>query len=146
MKIYLNLAVKAALLAGEEISLVSMMGFLVLAGVVVNNGIVFVDYANQLRLEGMEKREALLETGVTRMRPILMTAMTTILAMTTMAFSKDAAAVMGKGMALVSIGGLAYATFMTLYIVPVLYDLFFRKEMKKVDLGDEDTLMDQDDH
>ena len=134
----------ALVMAGEEISIVSMMGFLVLAGVVVNNGIVFVDYANQLRLEGMEKRAALVETGVTRMRPILMTAMTTILAMTTMAFSKDAAAVMGKGMALVSIGGLAYATFMTLYIVPVLYDLFFRREMKKVDLGDEETLMDND--
>lgn len=134
----------ALVMAGEEISIVSMMGFLVLAGVVVNNGIVFVDYANQLRLEGMEKRASLVETGVTRMRPILMTAMTTILAMTTMAFSKDAAAVMGKGMALVSIGGLAYATFMTLYIVPVLYDMFFRREMKKVDLGDEDTLMDND--
>lgn len=134
----------ALVLAGEEISIVSMMGFLVLAGVVVNNGIVFVDYANQLRLEGMEKRAALVETGVTRMRPILMTALTTILAMCTMVFSKDAAAEMTKGMALVSIGGLSYATFMTLYIVPVLYDLFFRKEMKKVDLGDEDTLMTMD--
>ncbi len=134
----------ALILLGQDISVIAMMGFLVLAGVVVNNGIVFVDYANQLRLEGMEKRAALVETGVTRMRPILMTAMTTILAMCTMAFSKDAAAEMTRGMAVVTIGGLAYATFMTLYIVPVLYDLFFRKEMKKVDLGDEDTLMDND--
>ncbi len=128
------------LFSGEQLSLIAMMGFLVLAGVVVNNGIVFVDYVNQLRLEGKEKRESLVETGVTRMRPILMTALTTILAMCTMAFSKNAAAAMGKGMAIVTIGGLAYATFMTLYIVPVLYDLLFRRELKKVDLGDEETL------
>lgn len=119
-----------------------MMGFLVLAGVVVNNGIVFVDYANQLRLEGVEKKEALVETGRTRMRPILMTALTTILAMCTMAFSQDASAAMGRGMAIVTIGGLAYATLMTLFIVPVLYDLMFRRELKKVDLGDEDNLME----
>lgn len=133
----------ALLLSGEQLSMIAMMGFLVLAGVVVNNGIVFVDYANQLRLEGSEKREALVETGKTRMRPILMTALTTILAMTTMAFSKDAAAAMGKGMAIVTIGGLSYATLMTLYIVPVLYDLLFRRELKKVDLGDDIPSTDQ---
>ena len=64
--------------------MMSLMGFLVLSGVVVNNGIVFVDYVNQLRLDGVDKREALIETGITRMRPILMTALTTILAMSTM--------------------------------------------------------------
>lgn len=132
----------AIMITGETISIISMMGFLVLAGVVVNNGIVFVDYANQLRLEGMEKREALIETGKSRMRPILMTALTTILAMFTMAISDDASAAMSKGMAIVTIGGLAYATLMTLFIVPVLYDLFFRRKMKKVDLGDEDNLME----
>ncbi len=132
----------AILLSKEPLSLIAMMGFLVLAGVVVNNGIVFVDYVNQLRLDGAPKREALVETGMTRMRPILMTAMTTILAMFTMAFSKSAAASMGKGMAVVTIGGLAYATFMTLYIVPVLYDLFFRRELKKVDRGEEETLQE----
>ena len=120
-----------------------MMGFLILAGVVVNNGIVFVDYVNQLRLEGVEKREALVETGKTRMRPILMTALTTILAMMTMALSKDASAVMSRGMVIVSIGGLAYATLMTLFIVPVMYDIFFRRELKKVDLGDESNLMEE---
>lgn len=132
----------ALLITGETLSIISMMGFLVLAGVVVNNGIVFVDYANQLRLEGVEKKEALVETGRTRMRPILMTALTTILAMCTMAFSQDASAAMGRGMAIVTIGGLAYATLMTLFIVPVLYDLMFRRELKKVDLGDEDNLME----
>ena len=131
------------MLTGEELSMIAMMGFLILAGVVVNNGIVFVDYLNQLRLEGVEKREALVETGKTRMRPILMTALTTILAMMTMALSKDASAVMSRGMVIVSIGGLAYATLMTLFIVPVMYDIFFRRELKKVDLGDESNLMEE---
>ena len=118
----------------------AMMGFLMLAGVVVNNGIVFVDYANQLRLAGMEKQEALVETGRTRMRPILMTMLTTVLAMCTMVFSTDAAAEMSRGMAIVVIGGLLYATLMTLFVVPVLYDILFRREVKKVEIGDEELL------
>lgn len=131
----------AMMISGEEISLICLMGFLVLAGVIVNNGIVFVDYVNQLRIGGMEKREALVETGKTRMRPILMTALTTILAMSTMAFSTDMASQMGKGMSIVVIGGLTYGTLMTLFIVPVFYDIIYRKkEMKTVDIGDEDTL------
>lgn len=131
----------ALLISGEEISLICLMGFLVLAGVIVNNGIVFVDYVNQLRIGGMEKREALIETGKTRMRPILMTALTTILAMSTMAFSTDMASQMGKGMSIVVIGGLTYGTFMTLFIVPVFYDIIYRKkDMKVVDIGDEATL------
>jgi len=120
------------------------MGFLILSGVVVNNGIVFVDYTNQLRLAGMEKLEALVETGKARMRPILMTALTTILAMMTMALSKDASAVMSRGMVIVTIGGLAYATLMTLFIVPVMYDIFFRREIKEIDIGDENDLSDLD--
>ena len=127
-------------ITGQEISMVAMMGFLMLAGIIVNNGIVFVDYANQMRLDGMSKREALIVTGKTRMRPILMTTLTTVLAMSTMAFSQDAAAEMSKGMAIVVISGLIYATLMTLFIVPVLYDLFFRRELVKVDLGDEKEL------
>lgn len=135
----------ALLLSGEELSMMALMGFLLLAGVVVNNGIVFVDYVNQLRLGGMEKRAALLETGRTRMRPILMTALTTILAMSTMAFSQDTSSQMGRGMAIVTIGGLAYATLMTLFVVPVLYDIFYRKkEFTAVDLGDESTLHDKE--
>lgn len=131
----------ALLISGEEISLICLMGFLVLSGVIVNNGIVFVDYVNQLRIGGMEKREALVETGKTRMRPILMTALTTILAMSTMAFSTDMASQMGKGMSIVVIGGLTYGTLMTLFIVPVFYDIIYRKkEMKVVDIGDEGTL------
>ena len=135
----------ALLITGEEISVMALMGFLVLSGVVVNNGIVFVDYANKLRLDGMDKKEALIETGKTRMRPIMMTALTTILAMSIMAASQDSTAAMSRGMAIVTIGGLVYATFMTLFIVPVLYDIFYRKKLKKVDLGDEDTLNEVDD-
>lgn len=135
----------ALFISGQEISIICLMGFLVLAGVIVNNGIVFVDYVNQLRLGGMEKKEALVETGKTRMRPILMTALTTILAMSTMAFSTDMASEMGKGMSIVVIGGLLYGTLMTLFIVPVFYDIIYRKkEMKAVDIGNEDTLKDDE--
>ncbi|MDO4166185.1 MAG: efflux RND transporter permease subunit [Eubacteriales bacterium] len=133
----------ALLITGEELSVMAMMGFLVLAGVVVNNGIVFVDYVNQLRLDGLEKREALVETGQTRMRPILMTALTTILAMSTIALSQDTSAAMSRGMAIVTIGGLAYATLMTLFIVPVFYDIFYRRKIKKIDLGEEEELQDK---
>ena len=131
------------LVTGQELSVMAMMGFLVLSGIIVNNGIVFVDYVNQLRLEGTEKKEALIETGKTRMRPILMTALTTILAMSTMALSQDIGAAMSQGMAIVTIGGLMYATLMTLFIVPIFYDIFYRRKLKKIDLGDEENLMDE---
>ena len=123
---------------GTALSMVSMMGFLVLSGVVVNNGIVFVDYANQLWQGGLDKTTALVATGRTRMRPILMTALTTILAMCTMLFSNDAGSALGKDMSLVIIGGLTYATLMTLFIVPVMYDIIFRHAPKVVDTGSDD--------
>lgn len=135
----------ALLVTGEPLSVMALMGFLVLSGVVVNNGIVFVDYVNKLRLSGMEKREALVETGKTRMRPILMTALTTILAMSTLALSQESTAALSRGMAIVTIGGLAYATLMTLFIVPVFYDIFYRRRLKAVDLGDEESLNEVDD-
>ena len=125
------------LIAGEQLSLISLMGFLVLMGVVVNNGIVFVDYANQLRIGGLGRTEALVATGRTRMRPILMTTLTTVLAMTAMLLSTDPGSEMGKGMAIVVIGGLSYATLMTLFIVPVLYDTFYRRPPVNVDVGDD---------
>ena len=125
------------LIAGEQLSLISLMGFLVLMGVVVNNGIVFVDYANQLRIGGLGRTEALVATGRTRMRPILMTTLTTVLAMTAMLLSTDPGSEMGKGLAIVVIGGLSYATLMTLFIVPVLYDTFYRRPPVNVDVGDD---------
>lgn len=117
-------------ITGSEISMIAMLGFLMLAGIVVNNGIVFVDYVNQLRQEGMEKHAALLEAGRTRIRPILMTALTTILGLSTLALGMGSGAEMLQPMAIVTIGGLAYATLLTLFVVPALYDLFNRRPMK----------------
>lgn len=123
--------------SGMELSVTAMLGFLVLAGIVVNNGIVFVDYVNQLRLEGKDKVEALIETGNTRIRPILMTALTTILAMSTIALGFGSGAEMTQPMAVVAIGGLAYATLLTLLVVPIMYDFLHRRPMKKIDIGNE---------
>ena len=128
----------ALLITDQMLSIVAMIGFLVLAGVVVNNGIVFVDYVNQLRLEGMTKRDALIQTGKDRIRPILMTALTTILANSTMAMGVGMGAELSQGMAIVSIGGLAYATLLTLFLVPVLYNIFNRGEMKAIEVDFED--------
>ncbi|MBR2502887.1 MAG: efflux RND transporter permease subunit [Oscillospiraceae bacterium] len=125
-------------LTGTVLSIVSMIGFLVLTGVVVNNGIVFIDYVNQLRAEGMEMYDALVQTGCDRIRPILMTALTTILAMSTMAFGVGMGAEMSQGMAIVSIGGLAYATLLTLFLVPGLYALFHKKPLKVIDVDFEE--------
>lgn len=121
-------------ITGMEISIISMLGFLVLAGIVVNNGIVFVDYTNQLRLEGKEKTEALVETGVTRIRPILMTALTTILGLSTMAFGIGMGSDMVQPMAIVTIGGLIYATLLTLFVVPIMYDILYRKKLKPIQI------------
>ena len=125
------------LVTGQQLSLLSLMGFAILMGTVVNNGIVFVDYVNQLRIGGMDRRAALIATGKTRMRPILMTALTTVLAMMQMVFADDMAGQLGGGMAIVIIGGLTYATLMTLYIVPVVYDILFKRNPKVVDIGSE---------
>lgn len=125
------------LVMGEPLSVMGMMGFVVLVGTVVNNGIVFVDYANQLRIGGLERRDALIATGKTRMRPILMTALTTILAMASLLFGDDLSSQMSRGMAIVVAGGLAYATLMTLFIIPVMYDILFKKKPVNVDIGSE---------
>lgn len=133
----------ALLLTNSSLNITSMIGFLVLAGIVVNNGIVFVDYVNTLRLEGMDKRQALIKTGKDRIRPILMTALTTILAMSTMALGIGTGSELSQSMAIVTIGGLTYATLLTLFLVPALYDLFNRKELTSINVNfdDEDELM-----
>lgn len=122
---------------GQSISAMALMGFMILMGTVVNNGIVFVDYVNKLRLQGIDKRTALVATGKTRMRPILMTAMTTILSMSVMVFSQDAGNAMQKSMAIVVSFGLLYATLMTLFIVPILYDILYRRKPRVIDVGDD---------
>ena len=125
--------------SGCDLSVIAMLGFLVLAGVVVNNGIVFVDYANQLRDDGMERRQALLQTGRDRIRPILMTALTTVLAMTTMALGIGDGAEMTQPMAIVTIGGLSYATLLTLFVVPVIYDLLAARRRPPVELAEDEA-------
>lgn len=126
----------ALLITGKELSIIAMLGFLVLSGVVVNNGIVFVDSINQLRLEGMTRRDAIVKTGRTRIRPVLMTALTTILAMSTMALGIGQGAEMTQPMAIVTIGGLSYATVLTLVIVPVLYDIMMKRPLHDPQLDD----------
>ena len=120
----------ALIITGFELNMISILGFLILAGIVVNNGIVFVDYVNQLRMEGMEKKEALVVAGKTRVRPILMTALTTILGLSTLAMGLGMGADMIQPMAIVTIGGLTYATVLTLFIVPIMYDILHRKKLK----------------
>lgn len=115
----------ALFVTNNEISIIAMIGFIMLAGIIVNNGIVMVDYINQLRRAGMEKKEAIIAAGKARIRPILMTAMTTILAMSTTAFGSDMGSDMSRPMAIVTIGGMIYGTLMTLVVVPCIYDLFY---------------------
>ena len=132
-------------LTGSNLSIIGIMGFIVLMGTVVNNGIVFVDYTNQLRIGGMDRHEALIATGKTRMRPILMTALTTILAECKLIFGDDMGAQLGGGMALVIAGGLIYATLMTLFIIPIMYDILFKRQPTNVDIGSEDLEEELDD-
>ena len=127
-------------LTGSEVSVIAVIGFIMLAGVIVNNGIVMIDYMNQLRESGMEKKEAILTAGRTRLRPVLMTALTTILAMSTMVFSNDMGAELAKPMAVVTIGGLLYGTLLTLIVIPCVYDVFTGKGKKKMEDDVEITL------
>ncbi len=116
------------IVADQEVSIIAMVGFVMLSGIIVNNGIVLVDYVNQLRIAGMEKRQAIITAGKTRLRPILMTALTTILGLSTMAIGAGMGADMVQPMAVVTIGGLLYGTLLTLYVVPCIYDIFNRKK------------------
>lgn len=115
-----------------EISVVSLVGFVMLTGIIVNNGIVLVDYINQLRLEGKDRLESIVEAGTTRMRPILMTSLTTILGLVDMALTRSSGTSLMRPIAIVCIGGLLYATLMTLFVIPCIYDMLNKKEMKAV--------------
>ena len=118
----------ALFFTGKEVSVVAMIGFIMLAGIIVNNGIVLVDYMNQLRRKGMDKKDAIIKAGKTRLRPVLMTALTTILAMSTMAMGLGKGSEMMQPMAIVEVGGLVYGTLLTLFVVPCLYDAFNRNK------------------
>ena len=135
----------ALLIFNKEISIIAMLGLIMLVGIIVNNGIVLVDYINQLRAGGMEKREAIIEAGSTRIRPVLMTSLTTILGLIIMAVGKTAGTDMMQPVALVCIGGLVYATVLTLLVVPVIYDLFTGKTFtytKEEDIDVSDIILE----
>ena len=125
----------ALFISGQEVNVTSMLGFIMLAGLIVNNGIVLIDYINQARHEGTSKKEAIIEAGKTRLRPILMTALTTILAMSTSAIGIGEGSEMMRPMAITIIGGLVYGTLLTLVVIPCIYDAFNReKDMREVEL------------
>lgn len=127
------------LVTGMDVSVIAMIGFIMLSGIIVNNGIVLVDYTNQLRMDGMSKRDALIQAGKDRFRPIIMTALTTILGLSTMAAGMGMGGGMVQPMAIVTIGGLIYGTLLTLFVVPCIYDMLNRKEYKRDEIRLEDT-------
>jgi len=120
----------ALLITRKPVNLPALIGFVMLGGIAVNNGIVMVDYINQLKRRGMEKMEAILQGSVVRLRPVLITAFTTILGMTPMALSTSSGAEMRAPMAITVIGGLVATTFMTLFIVPIIYSIVDRVRVK----------------
>ena len=124
------------LITGKVLSIVAMIGMIMLTGIIVNNGIVLIDYINKLREDGMDKTEAIVEAGKTRMRPILMTTVTTVLGLAVMAFGRGTGSEMMQPIAIVCIGGLIYATILTLFIVPAMYYILNRKSIRK--LSEED--------
>lgn len=119
-------------LAGMSVSVIAMIGFVMLSGIIVNNGIVFIDYTNQLIAGGMSKKEALITAGKTRLRPIVMTAITTILGLFTLAMGVGMGADMVQPMAVVTIGGLIYGTILTLVVVPCIFSLFHKREKARL--------------
>ena len=132
----------ALLLTGTEMSVIALIGFVMLVGIIVNNGIVLVDYIDQQRLAGMERRDAIIDAGVTRLRPILMTSLTTILGLIVTALDKNAGTSLIQPVALVCIGGLLYATLMTLFVVPCMYEIVSKKKLRKVDEKELEILTD----
>jgi HAE1 family hydrophobic/amphiphilic exporter-1 len=120
----------ALLISGQPVSLPALIGFIMLGGIAVNNGIVMVDYINQLKRREVDKREALLQACTVRLRPVLITAFTTILGMLPMALSVSEGAEMRAPMAIAVIGGLTATTFLTLFVIPIIYSLFDRVKFK----------------
>ena len=132
----------AILISGTVLSVISLIGFAMLIGVIVANAIVLIDYINRLRLDGLDRVAAIREGAATRMRPILMTALATIFALLMMALGVGEGSNMLQPLAVVCVGGLAYGTFMTLFVVPIIYDMLNKKELRKID--DADLIVDKD--
>lgn len=136
------------LVTGQSFSMVSMLGVVMLVGIVVNNGIILVDQTNLLVHRGMKVLEACESAGASRLRPVLMTTLTTILGMIPMAFFGDANSSMTQPIGLCIIGGLTSSTIVTLFIIPVLYSLFNKKEdsQKKNEVAPELLAMLKENH
>lgn len=116
---------------GQAISMVSAVGLIMLVGIVVNNGIILVDYTNLLIDRGLKMKEACLEAGASRLRPVLMTTLTTVLGMLPMCFATSGSAGMVQPIGVAVVGGLLSSTFVTLFFIPVLYSLVMKE--KKVE-------------
>jgi HAE1 family hydrophobic/amphiphilic exporter-1 len=110
----------------------SMVGVIMLVGIVVNNGIILVDYTNLLVGRGVPLKEACHQSGKSRFRPVLMTTLTTILGMLPMCFATGGQAMMVQPIALAVVGGLLSSTFVTLLVIPVLYSIVMKKRVRKV--------------
>ncbi|MFN0102417.1 MAG: efflux RND transporter permease subunit [Bryobacteraceae bacterium] len=117
----------ALALTGTTVSVMVLLGLIILIGIVVNNAIVLIDYTNQLRTEGYTKREALKVAGEVRLRPILMTMLSSVLGLVPMALGWGEGAEIRSPMAITVIGGLLFSTFLTLIFIPVMYELLDRK-------------------
>lgn len=121
-------SILALYITGTTINVVALIGLIMLAGIVVNNGIVLIDLINQLRSNGLEKSKAILEGGRDRLRPILMTALTTVLGLLPMAIGFGEGSEIRAPMAITVIGGMIVATFLTLIVIPVVYSLLDNKK------------------
>jgi multidrug efflux pump subunit AcrB len=124
-------AIAALLVTGMYLSLQGLLGIVMLVGTVVNNAIVLVDYVNLLRARGYTMRDALIEGGERRLRPILMTTLTTILGMLPMALSRGEGAEIWRPLAVSVIGGLSFSTLVTLVLIPVVYSIVEEKIRRK---------------
>ena len=122
-------------LTGTTISVLVLLGVITLAGIVVNNGIVLIDYTNRLRRAGYDRRSAIVQAGQVRLRPILMTMLTTVLGLVPMALGWGQGAELRQPMAISVIGGLAFSTLLTLILIPVVYDLIDRKHFQADAVG-----------
>ena len=120
----------ALLVTGSNLSLVALVGFVLLVGIVVNNGIVLIDYMNQLREQGLGVIDAIVTAGETRLRPIFMTALTTVISLFILALGVGEGSELLQPLAITAIGGLLYATLLTLLVVPTIYAMFNRKQIK----------------
>jgi len=121
----------ALLISGQTVSLPALIGFIILGGIAVNNGIVMVDYINQLKRRGVDKKEAILQGCTVRLRPVLITAFTTIMGMLPMAMSTSQGSEMRAPMAIAVVGGLVATTLLTLFVIPIIYSLFDRVSFKE---------------